>query len=235
MRDSSATSAAINRGPHLQRVSKSAVRHPSMLASSRDLAGNISTVARQSQFAYTRGLRCSPTNGSVQAIKSNTPRHAMRQVSAALLLFAIAVATPLIAYAQSTSAAPDKPFAIEYYYKTKWGHADEFLKLFKKNHYPVLKKEAEMGRITKVWMDQPRYHTTEDGRWDFRVPSSSRMPPSPTSPLTKPRCKTDVSRPGHFSARRTAPFRNPGCPLGLACKNRRPRFSTLKPFDHRGR
>ena len=30
-------------------------------------------------------------------------------------------------------------------------------------------KETEMGRITKVWMDQPRYHTTEDGRWDFRV------------------------------------------------------------------
>jgi hypothetical protein len=58
---------------------------------------------------------------------------------------------------------------VEYYYKTKWGHADEFLRLFKKNHYPVLKKETEMGRITKVWMDQPRYHTTEDGRWDFRV------------------------------------------------------------------
>jgi nitric oxide reductase activation protein len=33
----------------------------------------------------------------------------------------------------------------------------------------VLKKEMEMGRIAKVWVDQPRYHTTEDGRWDFRV------------------------------------------------------------------
>ena len=64
---------------------------------------------------------------------------------------------------------PGQPFVIEYYYKAKWGHADEFLKLFKKNHYPVLKKEMEMGRIAKVWMDQPRYHTTEDGRWDFRV------------------------------------------------------------------
>ena len=70
---------------------------------------------------------------------------------------------------RAQSAASDKPFVVEYYYKTKWGHADEFLKLFKKNHYPVLKKESEMGRITKVWMDQPRYHTTEDGRWDFRV------------------------------------------------------------------
>lgn len=26
-----------------------------------------------------------------------------------------------------------------------------------------------MGRMLKVWMDQPRYHTTEDGRWDYHV------------------------------------------------------------------
>jgi hypothetical protein len=84
----------------------------------------------------------------------------------ALLLF-VAIAAPLATYAQSAST--DKPFVVEYYYKTKWGHADEFLKLFKKNHYPLLKKEVEMGRMLKVWMDQPRYHTTEDGRWDFRV------------------------------------------------------------------
>jgi hypothetical protein len=70
--------------------------------------------------------------------------------------------------AQSTPAA-GQPFVVEYYYKTKWGYADEFVKLFKKNHYPLLKKEVEMGRVLKVWMDQPRYHTTEDGRWDYRV------------------------------------------------------------------
>jgi hypothetical protein len=65
--------------------------------------------------------------------------------------------------------APAKPFVVEYYYKAKWGHADEFLQLFKKNHYPLLKKQVEMGRMLKVWLDQPRYHTTEDGRWDYRV------------------------------------------------------------------
>lgn len=73
---------------------------------------------------------------------------------------------------QSGTAANDgkePPFVVEYYYKTKWGHADEFLTLFKKNHYPVLKKEMELGRILKVSMTAPRYHTTEDGRWDYRV------------------------------------------------------------------
>jgi hypothetical protein len=75
---------------------------------------------------------------------------------------------PLSLSAQ-TPPETGKPFVVEYYYKMKWGYADEFLQLFKKNHYPLLKKEVDLGRILKVWMDQPRYHTTEDGRWDYRV------------------------------------------------------------------
>jgi hypothetical protein len=71
--------------------------------------------------------------------------------------------------AQVTQSVADKPFVIEYYYKTKWGHADEFIALFKKNHYPVLKKEIELGRILEVRAVQPRFHTTEDGRWDYRI------------------------------------------------------------------
>src|SRR5438552_2125061 len=63
----------------------------------------------------------------------------------------------------------DQPYVIEYYYKAKWGHAEEFLALFKKNHYPVLKKEMELGRMLKVTMVTPRYHMTEDARWDCRV------------------------------------------------------------------
>jgi len=97
--------------------------------------------------------------------KENVVR-ARRCFSTCLLI--VAVWLPICAQAQS-SAGNDKPFVVEYYYKTKWGHADEFLKLFRKNHYPLLKKEVEMGRMVKVWMDQPRYHTTEDGRWDYRV------------------------------------------------------------------
>jgi hypothetical protein len=65
--------------------------------------------------------------------------------------------------------ANDKPFLVEYYYKTKWGYAEEFIRLFKKNHYPILKKQIELGRFLEVKAEKPRYHTTEDGRWDYRV------------------------------------------------------------------
>jgi hypothetical protein len=84
----------------------------------------------------------------------------------ASLIIALALFIPAAVQAQTPT---DRPFVVEYYYKARWGYADEFLKLFKKNHYPLLKKQVEMGRMVKVWMDQPRYHTTEDGRWDYRV------------------------------------------------------------------
>src|SRR5215831_4789132 len=90
-----------------------------------------------------------------------------RVLRRAILLCVLAI--PAASFQQNTVPAPGQPFVIEYYYKCKWGHADEFLALFKKNHYPLLKKQVEMGRMVKVWMDQPRYHTTEGGRWDYRV------------------------------------------------------------------
>ena len=101
----------------------------------------------------------------------------MRSMKIALLIFGMTVALGFAAHpafagepqAAATAVNPDKPYVIEYYYKAKWGYADEFLELFKRNHYPLLKKEIELGRILKVTAVQPRYHTTEDGRWDYRV------------------------------------------------------------------
>ncbi len=63
----------------------------------------------------------------------------------------------------------DKPFIVEYYYKTMWGNAGEFITLFKKNHYPYLKKKIELGHILQVSAESPIYHATEAERWDYRV------------------------------------------------------------------
>jgi hypothetical protein len=94
-------------------------------------------------------------------------RHQRARLTQKLVLALIIAGFSLGAYAQS--GAPNQPYTVEYYYKAKWGYADEFLQLFKKNHYPVLTKEIEMGRLLKVWVDQPRYHMTEEARWDYRV------------------------------------------------------------------
>ncbi len=89
----------------------------------------------------------------------------MKSALFALLAFAPA----LFAQGSPSRAAADQPYAIEYYYKTQWGRQQEFLRLFLKNHYPLLKKQQESGRILSVKIEQPAYHGTEDGRWDYRV------------------------------------------------------------------
>jgi hypothetical protein len=58
---------------------------------------------------------------------------------------------------------------MEYFYKTQWGHQQEFLRLFLKNHYPLLKKPVETGRIVSVKIETPANHLPEDARWDYRV------------------------------------------------------------------
>ena len=67
------------------------------------------------------------------------------------------------------SQPQERPFVVEYDSKARWGHADEFIRLFKKNHLPVLKRQIKTGRILRVTAVKPRYHATEDGRWDYRV------------------------------------------------------------------
>ena len=91
----------------------------------------------------------------------------MRNILFTLLLSVLA--RPLLAQGAPPQGGPNQPYAMEYYYKVQWGHQQEFLQLFLKNHYPLLQKQAESGRILSVKIEQPANHTTEDGRWDFRV------------------------------------------------------------------
>jgi hypothetical protein len=60
-------------------------------------------------------------------------------------------------------------FTIENYYKIKWGYAEEFIELWKVNHYPLLKKAQEKGDIISVIAEKPKLHSGEDTRWDFKV------------------------------------------------------------------
>jgi hypothetical protein len=96
-----------------------------------------------------------------------------RIAETALLAALAAIALPAVAQPGPPPSRPaartETPFVVEYYYKAKWGFADEFARLFKKNHLPVLKKQIESGRFLEVKAEKPRYHATEDGRWDYRV------------------------------------------------------------------
>ena len=83
-----------------------------------------------------------------------------------LVLLLLATSLSFCANAQGKK---EEPFTIENYYKVKWGYADEFIDLWKTNHYPLLKKAMEKGDILSVTAEKPKLHSGEDTRWDFKV------------------------------------------------------------------
>ena len=87
-----------------------------------------------------------------------------------LLAFTFALLSrSMLAQGAPPQGAPNQPYTVEYYYKVQWGHQQEFLQLFLKNHYPLLKKTVESGRMLSVKIETPAYHMSEDSRWDYRV------------------------------------------------------------------
>jgi len=90
-------------------------------------------------------------------------------IAALALAFSASLALPLLAQGAPPQGGADQPYTMEYYYKCQWGHQAEFLQLFLKNHYPLLQKIQATGRILSIKVESPANHTTEDGRWDYRV------------------------------------------------------------------
>ena len=91
----------------------------------------------------------------------------MKSLLLALLLSVSA--SSLFAQGAPPQGSADQPYIMEYYYKAQWGHQQEFLTLFLKNHYPLLLKNVAAGRMLSVKIETPANHGTEDGRWDYRV------------------------------------------------------------------
>lgn len=76
-----------------------------------------------------------------------------------------------------------------YFYTVRWGHQDEFLELFRKNHYPVLK--AQLGeRFSSVRTYEPRYHG--DGRADWTFAVAITYPNAAV--MASPSKETDIAR-----------------------------------------
>ena len=86
-----------------------------------------------------------------------------------ILLAAVVVMMTRSVFGQGAppQGAADQPYTLEYYYKVQWGRQQEFLQLFLKNHYPLLKKNVETGRMVSVKIETPANHMTEEARWEL--------------------------------------------------------------------
>lgn len=93
----------------------------------------------------------------------------MKKFFFALLSLVMMVGSSNPVSAQNKNTDSDSYFITENYYKIKWSNAEEFINLWKKNHYPLLKKTMENGNIISVKAEKPVLHSGEDTRWDFKV------------------------------------------------------------------
>jgi hypothetical protein len=61
------------------------------------------------------------------------------------------------------------PVRILYFYRTRWGAHDEFVELFERNHWPLLREQLASGRYTAVERYSPRFHGDGRADWDILV------------------------------------------------------------------
>ncbi len=61
------------------------------------------------------------------------------------------------------------PVEVLYFYRTRWGSHDEFVALFRKNHWPILREAWDSGRYVNVELFTPRFHGAGHADWDVLV------------------------------------------------------------------
>lgn len=84
---------------------------------------------------------------------------------------ALAAALPLITISAQAPAPQSggEQRTAWYFYTVKWGHQEEFLDLFQRNHYPVLREQVKRGRLTSIKSYVPTYHGDGRADWTFVV------------------------------------------------------------------
>ncbi len=61
------------------------------------------------------------------------------------------------------------PVTAAYFYRVRWGHHAEFIELFERNHWPILREQLATGRLLDVRLQTPRYHGDGRADWDVLV------------------------------------------------------------------
>jgi hypothetical protein len=91
-----------------------------------------------------------------------------RAAFALCVALALGAAAP-IAQAPAAQSASKDTTTTWYFYTVKWGFQDEFVRLFEKNHLPLLKAQQQAGRFVSVKTYVPRYHGDGRADWTFAV------------------------------------------------------------------
>ncbi len=116
-------------------------------------------------------------------------RHVVRAALAAVIVATASIAQPGLegagavgSQAPAAQAAARAERTVWYFYRVKWGFQDEFVDLFQKNHFPVLRAQMKTGRIVALRTYVPTYHGDGRADWTFAVSITFRDTAAMTGP-----------------------------------------------------
>ncbi len=119
-----------------------------------------------------------------------------RLAAIVILLLAMGVGAPR-AQAPASQTAGRAERTAWYFYRVKWGFQEEFVRLFNKNHLPVLRDQIKTGRVVAVRTYVPSYHGDGRADWTFAVSITFKDAAAMTGPSGRGRDhQAAVSGPG---------------------------------------
>jgi hypothetical protein len=135
----------------------------------------------------TTSARALPAKGTGERQTMNRRYHARRGDTGMLRRLNVAIVTVLLLGAGVAAQAPapqaaGEPKTVWFFYTVKWGAQDEFLDLFQRNHYPILKEMEKAGLYLSVKTFVPENHGDGRADWTFAVElvQPATRPASPT-------------------------------------------------------
>jgi len=72
-----------------------------------------------------------------------------------VMIVILVITASIIRFSSFAQTTPTTGLQLKNYYKVKWGHADEFIAPWKKNHYPLLKELLEYGDVLSIKAETP--------------------------------------------------------------------------------
>ena len=91
-----------------------------------------------------------------------------RRIATVMTVFVLAASLGGRAQAPAAQTAGE-PKTTWFFYTVKWGFQDEFVDLFQRNHYPVLKAKERAGQYLSVRTFVPEFHGDGRADWTFAV------------------------------------------------------------------
>lgn len=81
----------------------------------------------------------------------------------------VAAGLPIAAVQAQSASAISKSYTEEWVFQVRWGHQQEWWRIFQKYQIATLDREKKLGLVKDFVVQVPGLHASDDRRWDYRI------------------------------------------------------------------